>query len=271
MPSQHSSTRGSAARRGRSAAPAARPAARLPSPPSPPSPPPLPHLPAPATRRRPHDRDAILDAAENAILRDGIGSLTLDAVAAEAGLSKSGLLHHYRSKDALIDAMVRRAVEGWRDEMRAAIESQAPGPGRVSRATLATCLGSASNWTAALRRRGWVLVAALVHNPAHVQPLRDVVEEMEERIAADALPAGAGEVVRLVTDGLWFGWIFGIAEPTAKKLEAIRTALRGLMSDRSGLAGGGRASPRRAAGAGAKGRGRGVVSGKSSKRGRRSA
>ncbi|MBL8759414.1 MAG: hypothetical protein JNK35_13395 [Phycisphaerae bacterium] len=126
-----------------------------------------------------------------------------------------------------------------------------------------------------MRRRGWVLVAALVHNPAHVQPLRDVVEEMEERIAADALPAGAGEVVRLVTDGLWFGWIFGIAEPTAKKLEAIRTALRGLMSDRGGLAGvrhagsAGRAG--RAGGARAKGRGRGVVSGKSSKRGRRSA
>lgn len=251
MPPQRPSTRGSAARRGGPASAPAIPPASLRDP--------------PAARRRPHDRDAILDAAENAILRDGIGSLTLDAVAAEAGLSKSGLLHHYRSKDALIDAMVRRAVEGWRDEMRAAIESQPPGPGRVARATLATCLGSASNWTAALRRRGWVLVAALVHNPAHVQPLRDVVEEMEERIAGDALPAGAGEVVRLVTDGLWFGWIFGIAEPTAEKLEAIRTALRALMSDRGGRTGG------RTGGRGARSRVRGVVSGKSSTRGRRSA
>ncbi len=189
-----------------------------------------PPLPPPATgpeRRRhaPIDRDALLDAAERVILRDGIGCFTLDSVAAESGLSKSGLLHHFPGKDALIDAMVHRAVQGWRDELWAAYDAQPKGPGRFARATMGTCLASTSQWTADLRRRGSVLIAALVHDPDRVQPLRDCCRDVQARVGNDGLPPGAGEVVRLVLDGLWFGWIFGFAEPTPRNLSSIRRVL----------------------------------------------
>jgi hypothetical protein len=36
----------------------------------------------------------IVDAAEEVVLRDGVARLTLDAAAAEAGLSKGGILYH---------------------------------------------------------------------------------------------------------------------------------------------------------------------------------
>ena len=80
------------------------------------------------------NRDGMLNAAEEVVLRDGIGRLTLDAVAKEADLSKGGLMHHFPTKDALIDAMVRRKVDAWRAEYEAAIARQASGPGRVSTA-----------------------------------------------------------------------------------------------------------------------------------------
>ena len=41
------------------------------------------------TRRR------LLDAATAVVRRDGARALTLDAVAAEAGVSKGGLLYHF--------------------------------------------------------------------------------------------------------------------------------------------------------------------------------
>lgn len=64
-------------------------------------------------RRQTIDRGALLDAAEAVVLRDGAGSLTIDAVAKHAGVSKGGLLYAFATKDALIDAMMRRVVEGY--------------------------------------------------------------------------------------------------------------------------------------------------------------
>ena len=49
--------------------------------------------------------DALLDAAEAVVAREGITRLTLDAVAAEVGLSKGGVLHHFPTKDRLVEAM----------------------------------------------------------------------------------------------------------------------------------------------------------------------
>ncbi len=59
-------------------------------------------------RRQTIDRGALLDAAERVVLRAGAGQLTMDAVAAEAGVSKGGVLYAFPSKDALIDAMFTR-------------------------------------------------------------------------------------------------------------------------------------------------------------------
>ncbi|HZB75928.1 MAG TPA: TetR family transcriptional regulator, partial [Solirubrobacteraceae bacterium] len=44
---------------------------------------------------RPSRREALLDAAIRVIRRDGAQKLTLDAVAAEAGVSKGGILYHF--------------------------------------------------------------------------------------------------------------------------------------------------------------------------------
>lgn len=61
-------------------------------------------------RRQTIDRDGLLDAAERVVLRDGANSLTIEAVAHEAGVSKGGVLYAFETKDALIDAMMRRVV-----------------------------------------------------------------------------------------------------------------------------------------------------------------
>ncbi|WP_182357545.1 TetR/AcrR family transcriptional regulator [Tomitella gaofuii] len=52
--------------------------------------------------------DRILDALERVLLREGPGAATLEAVAADAGVSKGGLLYHFSTKEAMLAAMVRR-------------------------------------------------------------------------------------------------------------------------------------------------------------------
>ena len=57
-------------------------------------------------RRRDRSREDILAAAGVVMLRDGIASVTLDAVAREAGMSKTGLYYYFASKEALVFELV---------------------------------------------------------------------------------------------------------------------------------------------------------------------
>lgn len=61
-------------------------------------------------RKRVIEPERILDAAEAVVGRHGAAQLTIDAVAAEAEIGKASLLYHYRSKHALIAAVIDRAV-----------------------------------------------------------------------------------------------------------------------------------------------------------------
>jgi AcrR family transcriptional regulator len=58
---------------------------------------------AQATRRR------LLDAAIRRFAADGLGT-SFDAVAADAGVTKGALYHHFGSKDGLVQAVYREAV-----------------------------------------------------------------------------------------------------------------------------------------------------------------
>ena len=56
-------------------------------------------------------KSSILKAANNVIYEKGITGFTIEEVANRAGVSKGGLLHHYKSKDELIGAMIENLVQ----------------------------------------------------------------------------------------------------------------------------------------------------------------
>jgi AcrR family transcriptional regulator len=53
----------------------------------------------------PSARAKLLDAFVTLVLEQGERAATLDAVAAAAGVSKGGLLYHFKTKDVLVDAL----------------------------------------------------------------------------------------------------------------------------------------------------------------------
>lgn len=176
-------------------------------------------------------RDLLLDSAEEVVLRTGLGSLTLDAVAAHAKVSKGGLLYHFPSKDALIVAMVQRTCDNWRRDYSEAIASEPPGPGRVPRALLKMCMGTPESCDATCRRSSVVLVAAIANNPELAAPLRKTYEDLWARLHEDTGSAAAGEAVVLALNGLWFEQIFGLRDMPAERVETIRGALQRLIDD----------------------------------------
>ncbi|NVJ05470.1 TetR family transcriptional regulator, partial [Myxococcus sp. AM001] len=78
-------------------------------------------------RRQEGRRQAILVAARAVLVRGGVLGLTLEAVAAEADLSKPSLFYYFRSKEDLVGAL---AVEGLEREVKvleAAVTAAASG------------------------------------------------------------------------------------------------------------------------------------------------
>ncbi len=84
------------------------------------------------------NREKLLHAAVQVAVRDGIMAMTLDAVAQEAGVSKGGLLYHFRSKDELIAAMLLHFKEEVQGQLERRIADDPKPRGRFIRAMVQT-------------------------------------------------------------------------------------------------------------------------------------
>ncbi len=61
--------------------------------------------------KQPSARERVLTSYIDLLISDGPQAATLDAVAAAAGVSKGGLLYHFKSKEALTDGLLARLRE----------------------------------------------------------------------------------------------------------------------------------------------------------------
>jgi AcrR family transcriptional regulator len=68
--------------------------------------------------RSERSRNAALQAALTIIARDGPARLTLDAIAHESGMSKGAVTHHFRSKEAVLKALLERQSAYFEDFSR---------------------------------------------------------------------------------------------------------------------------------------------------------
>ena len=83
-------------------------------------------------RRRDRSREDILEAARAVLLRDGIASVTLEAVARTAGMSKTGIYYYFSSKEALVFELVFNVLEGQGARVRDAVERVDTGPAALA-------------------------------------------------------------------------------------------------------------------------------------------
>jgi AcrR family transcriptional regulator len=174
-------------------------------------------------------RGALLDAAEAVVARQGVANVTLESVAAEAGISKGGLLHHFRTKDRLIAALVTRAAENWRACWMGSYEKSPAGPGRMTGAVLKHCLSDAKSWTEQLRRSSAAVFAALAQDPSLIEPMRAAYTDLHRRVAEDGLPPGVGEAVIAAIDGLWLYWVLGLVPVDQELMDRLRAPLEEML------------------------------------------
>jgi AcrR family transcriptional regulator len=182
------------------------------------------------TRKKQPDvvRHDLVQSAITLAARHGLAALSLQQVAEAAGVTKGGLLHHFPSKQTLIDAVFNQMVMEFAEALA---DAMAPDPepfGRFTRAYLDLSLVEVSDldeWSALWRS---------VVTDAHLSALWGawMTEHVAQYGAHEAGPAL--EAVRFAADGIWMG-VFASITP------ADRDALRAYLRSLTYLAPGGRA------------------------------
>jgi AcrR family transcriptional regulator len=181
---------------------------------------------ASATRARGATRERLLAAAAAVIRREGPRALTLDAVAAEAGVSKGGLLYHFPTKRDL----VRGLVAEWMDDFEAEVDRDAEGEG-AGGWTRAYVRGSDMTRVAPAERDAeFSLLALLMDAPEELDFLRARYAAWQERIDDDGVDPVDATLARLAVDGLWYADLLGLAPPTGRRRAELLRRLEALAS-----------------------------------------
>ncbi len=151
-------------------------------------------------RKQPEQvRRALLDCVARIAADEGPAAITIQAVADAAGVTKGGLLHHFATKQALVEALFSDLLERLDQDIDHQMAADPQPEGRFTRAYVRACfadraLGQASLWAA--------LAVSIVAEPG----LRDLwarwlEERLERHRDTDNTPIFS--IVRLATDGVW--------------------------------------------------------------------
>lgn len=173
-------------------------------------------------------RDSIIDAAERVVLDQGAARFTLDAVAQEAGLSKGGLIYHFASKEAMIQAMVGRLAERFEQSIAARWAHVPDGPARALRAYLAPDPDEAHPPITPQNARA-ALIAAVANDPRLLQPVTAFYRNWFTTLEHGDLPWARAAVLILANDALWIFDLFGLNFLTDEQRRSIKQELERLI------------------------------------------
>ncbi|HEY5222347.1 MAG TPA: TetR/AcrR family transcriptional regulator [Microbacteriaceae bacterium] len=176
-------------------------------------------------------RERILDAFELLLINDGERAATLDAVAANAQVSKGGLLYHFASKEALIQSLLQRL----RTLVTEDVERMRAAPEGVVEYFIRTSIASTDTAQSALERA--IVACACLAQGSHTD-VRDAIRSMQATWLATITDAGtdpvAARIVALVGDGLYFNSSMGLTDetPRSQSMDELVAAVKQFVAKR---------------------------------------
>jgi AcrR family transcriptional regulator len=169
-------------------------------------------------------RSQILDSAEAVVMRDGVRNMTLDAVAAQAGVSKGGLLYHFRSKEDLAAAMIERSIAWFDDALADAEKGDGVAEGRFTRSYVRASLGMTPLTGEGFDSLCSSITTALLSFPERLAPVQQQGSRTQAAIEDDGIDPVLATIIRLAVDGLWLSENFNLMrfDPAMKAKVAAR-------------------------------------------------
>ncbi len=176
-------------------------------------------------------RDRLLNAAERVVARDGVSNMTLEAVAREAGVSKGGLLYHFRSKPTLINAVVERMGSRCQADQVRAMAGDEGKPGAFTRAYLAARSEPPKPEEEPVVT---AILAAAGTDPQYLEPIRKRVLEWQARLESDGIDPATATIVRLAIDGLSLCRLMRLPVPQGELCDTVMKKLVAMTEPRVG-------------------------------------
>ncbi|GAB0116265.1 TetR/AcrR family transcriptional regulator [Acidisoma sp. 7E03] len=163
-------------------------------------------------------REAAIEAALTILARDGAKKLTIDAVARESGISKGGILHHFRTKDAVLRALIENQmeqVESYRADYLASLPADHPEP------QLAAYIASFRKAFALPHSAVFAIAGTLGEAPDILETIRTKDAEQLATVRAQAANPVLAEVRWAATMGLAMSERFSLSPLSAEERERL--------------------------------------------------
>ena len=171
-------------------------------------------------------RRALLDAAARSVVAHGAG-VSLDLVAREAGVSKGGLMHHFRSKDELMAALADDLFDQFARAVEDRIDPEDPAPGRRLRAYVRATFDDLEKTQDAVEQT--TLMATLSAFPEPARRAQERYRRWNQTLAEDGADPQRILVVLRACDGASIAPLFE-GQLSPEELSRTRTLLLGLAS-----------------------------------------
>jgi AcrR family transcriptional regulator len=173
-----------------------------------------------ATRRR------ILNAAARHIGTHGPAKLTIDSAAEAAGLSKGAVLYHFKTKNALIEALLVNVLDAFDGATTAIIAKDGVARGGYAAAYAKASFDPRNNTPEAAAG----LLAAATNNIDLLNPAADRHDAYQQKLEADGISPAIATLVRLAADGLFFARAFKLAPPSDAVTDEVLAMLLALIA-----------------------------------------
>ncbi|PTC01359.1 TetR/AcrR family transcriptional regulator [Thalassospira xiamenensis] len=170
---------------------------------------------------RPSHRENILDAAEMLVAEQGAARLTFDALVAQTGISKGGLLYHFANKDALVSAMLQRLVER-NNNRRDALREELTGQSHANLKSILLAAMSCQDESPALHS---AMLAAAANNPDLLTPLREETRTLFAELDSSSLGAERARILLFAVHGARLFEQLGLCEQGSCDRERFVDAL----------------------------------------------
>lgn len=157
-------------------------------------------------RGRPSNREGLIDAALLVLRERGAGRLTIEAVAERSGATKGGVMYHFKSKEALLAALVERSRAAAEAELDEAQRLAAARGCRLLEAYVEVVLAT----DAAADPMNAGIIGAAVNDPTLLAPFQTLIEDRFRRLAADGIPPARVGAVLAALDGIWIAEALGL-------------------------------------------------------------
>jgi len=150
-----------------------------------------PHSASPPVGRAERTQQRILDAAAQSFAAAGYAKTTVEAIAARAGVSKALVYHHFRGKEAIHEAVLKRTLDDWTEACRVEGGGVLERIGEMHRQALIYARGNPL--LRALFQLDELVLRDLVHSPAVRACVDDtrteLIELVEEGVTSGELRA----------------------------------------------------------------------------------